>query len=370
MRDKWIAFYVSSHGFGHMTRNLAIMEEILEKTENSIYLASGKFQNQFAKSYLSKYKDRVLFTDLCTDVGLINQQNSLKVDVKRLEESLNKFIDSWEAVVAEEYEILKKLSVHCIINDVSPIGALVGKKLKIKTIGISNFTWVEQYEFLGVRESIIEAFKDAYSNLDIFMTYPLALPMTEMKVPSKKIDFITRNIDLEKINKIKEKYGDSIFITCGKSASLKSITIENYKGTIFTTSGIKILGSSRVVQLPVNTLDTQNYIAASDVVISKAGWSTISEAVTAKRNLVLIERDDILEDSYNIRQLKKQHLAISIKEEALRRLDMQEIELQCKQDIKQEENELYQKENSGILEELGIFKECSRSKWDFKEPSQ
>lgn len=325
MKNKWIAFYVSSHGFGHMTRSLAIVEELLEQTDYHIYLVSGEFQNAFAKSYLNKYKNRMTFNDTCTDIGLINLQDTLKIDNKGLEEKLRRFISSWEVVVDKELRFLKHLDVHYVLSDISPIGALVGKNLKVKSIGISNFTWVEQYEYLDLDQDIIEEFKLAYSNLDSFVEYPLALPLTYLKIPKKDIGFMSRKIDSNKVNQIKETYGESTFITCGKSANLKNVSIKNYDGTIFTTSGIDILGSSKVVKLPVGTLDTQNYIAASDIIISKAGWSTISEAVTASKKLVLIEREDVLEDTHNIQQLKNHNMAISIKESDLKNIDILEI---------------------------------------------
>lgn len=61
MDNRYLAFYASSHGFGHMTRCLAIIEELLETTDHRIYLASGAFQNSFARVYLARYGDRVTY---------------------------------------------------------------------------------------------------------------------------------------------------------------------------------------------------------------------------------------------------------------------------------------------------------------------
>ncbi|MHB8063597.1 MAG: hypothetical protein ACYDG2_13355, partial [Ruminiclostridium sp.] len=55
-----------------------------------------------------------------------------------------------------------------------------------------------------------------------------------------KVGFVSRRIDLTRVEEIKRKYGESIFITCGKSATLENINFKNYKGCIFTTSGINI----------------------------------------------------------------------------------------------------------------------------------
>ena len=76
MNKKCLAFYVSSHGFGHMTRCLAIMEELLETTDHLIYLASGAYQNSFARTYLARFGDRVMYKDIRTEVGLVNKENT------------------------------------------------------------------------------------------------------------------------------------------------------------------------------------------------------------------------------------------------------------------------------------------------------
>lgn len=213
---------------------------------------------------------------------------------------------------------------------------------------------MEQYESLGIDKDIIEEFKIAYSNFDYFIEYPLALPMDNLNIPKKSIGFITRKIELNRVNEIKETYGKSIFVTCGRSANLKNISIKNYDGTIFTTSGIDILGSNKVIKLPVDTLDTQNYIAASDIIISKAGWSTISEAVVANKKLVLIEREDVLEDSHNIQQLKQQNRAISIKEEELENIDILDIEQRIDKSVQLGVVNKIRENEESILNILGI----------------
>ena len=299
-----------------MTLYLEIIEELLERTDHLIYLASGAFQNRFARIYLARFGYRVIYRDIRTEVGLINKDNSLQVDIPRLEHELTDFMAGWDTVVAAEIDILRDLPVACVISDISAIGIQVGEQLGVRNIGIANFTWCEQYEFLGLSDTIIARFREVYAKLDLLIEYDLMLPAPKLTVPRKQIGFICRRFDPDSIAAIKKQYGPSIFITCGKSADLNNIQIDNYDGTIFTTSGINITatGNATVVQLPVETFDTHNYLAASDIVIAKAGWGTISEALLSKRNLVLIEREGVLEDTENIEELKRRGVTVSIKE--------------------------------------------------------
>lgn len=324
----YIALYISSHGFGHMTRCLSLVENILKNTEYSIYIACGKKQNDFARIYLSKYKSRIIYKDLVTDIGLINKENTLEVDKEKLENKLVEFVSSWDDTVNKEVEELKKLNIKSIVCDISPIGCLVGKRLNLPVTFISNFTWIEQYEHLGIDKNLINKFRIAYSHINEFIKYDLCL--AKDYINANKVyngGFVCREIDNLKVDEIKAKYGKSIFITCGKSASLNCINIKNFSGTIFTTSGIDITTEKEcnIIQLPVDILDTQNYIAASDIVISKAGWGTIAEAIIGHTNLVLIERPSAKEDTFNIEKIKENNLGISIKEQDLVNIDIQEI---------------------------------------------
>ncbi|MGB4794195.1 MAG: glycosyltransferase, partial [Trichococcus flocculiformis] len=237
---------------------------------------------------------------------------------------------------------------------ISVIGILVGEQLGVRNIGIANFTWCEQYEFLGLSDTIIDRFREVYAKLDLLIEYDLMLPAPKLAVPRKQIGFICRRFDPNRIAAIKEQNGPSVFITCGKSADLNNIQIDNWHGTIFTTSGINITATAdaTVVQLPVETFDTHNYLAASEIVIAKAGWGTISEALLSKRNLVLIERKGVLEDTENIEELKRRGVAVSIKESDLERIDMQAISDLIAENIVRENLDAYQNAVGDILREL------------------
>lgn len=141
--------------------------------------------------------------------------------------------------------------------------------------------------------------------------------------------------DNDKVDEIKGKYGSSIFITCCKSANLNTINIKNFKGTIFTTSGIDITCEEgcNIVNLPIDILDTQNYIAASDIIITKSGWGTIAEAVIGNTPLVLIERPSAIEDTFNIEKIKEYKLGISISENDLGKIDILEINRKFRKNI-------------------------------------
>jgi hypothetical protein len=56
------------------------------------------------------------------------------------------------------------------------------------------------------------------------------------------------------------------------------------------------LPSDRVVRIPQRETETQNYIAMCDLVVSKTGYSTVSEAIRGQVPMLLFHRQGYLED--------------------------------------------------------------------------
>ena len=64
--------------------------------------------------------------------------------------------------------------------------------------------------------------------------------------------------------------------------------------------------------LSKETSNTQDYLIASDFVITKAGWGTVSEALLGKKKIALLSRDNVAEDRNTIRKLVDRGLAIEV----------------------------------------------------------
>lgn len=102
MHEVW---YVSCHGFGHITRCIAQIEKKLEIDKNyKCIIICGGSQIEFTKLYLKQFLSRVILKETTTDIGLVNKANSLDVDKVKLEFELKKFINSWDFLLKKEVE--------------------------------------------------------------------------------------------------------------------------------------------------------------------------------------------------------------------------------------------------------------------------
>ena len=83
-----------------------------------------------------------------------------------------------------------------------------------------------------------------------------------------------------------------------------------------TTQQVSILGKN-VVKLSTGISNTQDYIAASDYVNTKAGWGTVAEALLSSNKIALFARDNVYEDRNTIQQLVSDNLAVKVEENDL-----------------------------------------------------
>ena len=132
-----IAYFVSSHGYGHAARSTAVMQALLNKSPN----VKLEIFTQTPKWFFSESLGENFGYHFCqTDVGLY-QCNPLYEDVEKTLIELNKFYP-----VSQEYldNLSKKLtdcSADLVICDISPLGILAAQKAGIPSVLVENFTW-------------------------------------------------------------------------------------------------------------------------------------------------------------------------------------------------------------------------------------
>ena len=312
-----IAFYISDHGFGHASRNIPIIRYILEaKSDVKIYIITGNKQGEFIKESLrdtNNYHNISFRFMKNTDLGLILKDNSLDIDKEKLNEEVIKYINSWDDRITSEKRFLTDKKVNLIVSDIVPWIFKCSQELDIQSVLISNFTWVDIYkEYLD--KKICDEFRNCYKLASKVFLYNFYMDsMKEYINKYEEAGFVCREFNLDKVNLIKSKFNKPIvFVSVGRSVNLNSeIDVSNLNYNFIVTEGIKLIGDN-VIYLPKETNNTQDYIKASDYVITKAGWGTIAECLIGKKKIAVLSRDSVAEDRWTIERLIRNKLAIKV----------------------------------------------------------
>ena len=318
---KSIAFYISDHGFGHIMRNISVITYILEHTENRIVLVSGNAHIAAAKEYIEKYtnaekiNERFITIEQNTDIGFALQSGTLLVDWTETEKRVRDYTNEFPKYIKNARELFKKYKIDTVVCDIVPWALTAAREEGIPSYLMASFTWVEQYE-KDLPTELVEEYRKAYDSADNVILYGLHTPFVENTFKNRcEVSLCARPFHSDKVRKIREQYGDKpiVFISIGMSNDgINGITdVGDLPYSFIVTEGVNLAGEN--VHTISKTIDnTQDYVLASDFCIAKAGWTTISEILIAKKPMALLSRPDVAEDSMYIEKLVRSGLAVEI----------------------------------------------------------
>lgn len=306
---KTIAFYVSDFGFGHASRSIAVIRELFNQSGHELKII---ICNSFALSFLQESLRglNVEFRNVHTDVGYVLKPENMDVSEKSLTRKYLDFTQEWNSRIEEEKDFMQKKNIDFVISDISPLPFMPAKDLGIPSAGVSNFTWYSAYEGL-IEEAYLNIFKNAYSRMDNF--YALACSKEIQWSPSARdYGFIAREINSEEVFSVRQKLNpnkDKLVIYFGLGMKidnrLEDLKLWDSHNCVFIVSNNIEVNLTNVYKIPADYTESQNYLAAADIVITKAGWGTVSEAVLNNKPLLILNRKNMNEDRNTIDYLNE-----------------------------------------------------------------
>ncbi|MED9970008.1 MAG: glycosyltransferase family protein [Ruminococcus sp.] len=328
---KRICFFLSDHGFGHIARNIPIIVSVVKNYDTFVYVVCGERHIEFAKKNLElmltaeQYK-RVSFHVDHTDIGLICKDGTLDVDSDALTKSTTEFLSELPQKAEQYFHWLTENHIDAVLCDM-PIWSIQACELAdVPLLYVGNFTWAEMYRE-HLPSVIWQSYSVYYGKIKHAMLYALHNnEMLEFLKSSEKTktSVTARPFDEKAVSEIRAKHNRPIvFVALGMSAQFKEpLYVSSVPYDFYTTEGVPLV-SENVEVIPYTTINTQDYVAAADYVITKAGWGTVSECLLAKKPMALFARDSVLEDRTTIRLLEEKHLAVSVTQDDLH--DIEEI---------------------------------------------
>jgi len=326
---KTIAYYVTDSGFGHITRSAAIISHIIENSEYNVILASNKIQNDHAKIELRKYEKRVSFINVETDANSKFIENSHKVDIEGTAENIRIYTNKFEDLIEYQYNLLKGMEIAMVITDISILGIMVAKKLRVKVVGISNYTWYNRFKNFGIDDDLIEIYRKWYNQLDMLYKFEFSDDMSGIDCPQEHVGLVCREVSQMSSGDFKKRYWPAVYLSVGQVEKKKEKFEINFpSGTIFATGTIEVEGNVHVVKLPSRLSHTQDYIAASAFALIKGGWSSVAECLILNVPFGILDEDDT-EDQELVEKLFSKNYAFKTTEEELRKFYIKDMNIKA-----------------------------------------
>ncbi|KAG5554385.1 hypothetical protein RHGRI_012048 [Rhododendron griersonianum] len=346
------AYYVTGHGFGHATRVVEVVRHLIY-AGHDVHVVTGAPDFVFTTEIQSP---KLFLRKLVLDCGAV-QADALTVDrLASLEKYSETAVVPRASILATEVEWLNSIKADLVVSDVVPVACRAAADAGIRSVCVTNFSWDFIYaEYVMAaghhhRTTVWQIAED-YSHCEFLIRLPGYCPMPAfrdvMDVPlvvrrlhkSRKELIDDSKEEQRVIWKLKSNDGTLKLTKYNHYVSLISWILQNgptkrdnevrkelgigddVKVVILNFGGqpggwnlkedclpsgwlCLVCGASDDQNLPSNFIKlakaayTPDLIAASDCMLGKIGYGTVSEALAYKLPFVFVRRDYFNEEPF------------------------------------------------------------------------
>ncbi|KAL0546436.1 hypothetical protein IC582_016344 [Cucumis melo] len=298
------AYYVTGHGFGHATRVIEVVRHLI-LAGHDVHVVSGAPEFVFTSAIQSP---RLFIRKVLLDCGAV-QADALTVDrLASLEKYHETAVVPRATILATEVEWLNSIKADLVVSDVVPVACRAAADAGIRSVCVTNFSWDFIYaEYVMAaghhHRSIVWQIAEDYSHCEFLIRLPGYCPMPAFR------DVVDVPLVVRRLHKQRKEVRKELGI--GEDTKL---VILNFGGQ---PAGWKlkeeylppgwlclVCGASDTEELPPNFIKlakdayTPDLIAASDCMLGKIGYGTVSEALAFKLPFVFVRRDYFNEEPF------------------------------------------------------------------------
>jgi hypothetical protein len=312
-----IACFISPHGFGHATRTIAIVEA-LQRIRANVH---AHFFTTVPRSLFAQTLTSFTYHPVVVDVGLV-QRSALDSDIPATIRQLDELLPYSRQAIHE----LAALCTDCslVLCDIAPLGIAVAQSARRPSILVENFTWdwiyrpyMKKYPQLEPHARFLhKLFNQADYRIQ---TEPLCYPVSS----DLHCKPIFRRIK-EGVSALKKQIGCTanklIIVTMGgffqQIASLEEMA--DFPDIHFLFTGqkeTKQIGENIALLAHNSPVYHPDLLNAADIVVCKAGYSTVAECCQAGARVISVGRADFPESKILQNYIEERLGGIPIKPE-------------------------------------------------------
>uniref|UniRef100_A0A0E0CFF0 GHMP kinase N-terminal domain-containing protein n=1 Tax=Oryza meridionalis TaxID=40149 RepID=A0A0E0CFF0_9ORYZ len=280
------AYYITGHGFGHATRALEVVRHLIA-AGHDVHVVTGAPEFVFTTEISSP---NLHIRKVLLDCGAV-QADALTVDrLASLEKYHQTAVVPRESILRTEVEWLNTIKADLVVSDVVPVACRAAADAGIRSVCVTNFSWDFIYaEYVVVaghhHRSIVWQIAEDYSHCEFLLRLPGYCPMPAFR------DVIDVPLVVRRLHK-------------SRSEVRKELGIKDDVKVVIFNFGGQVCGASETQELPPNFIKlakdayTPDLMAASDCMLGKIGYGTVSEALAYKLPFVFVRRDYFNEEPF------------------------------------------------------------------------
>lgn len=301
-----LAVYVTSHGFGHLNRTVAVLNHLPADVPLVIRCHPDLFPH-----WGERLNRPAAFEPHVSDAGAVNPPgNSAETDgPATLERAAAVHAEAMRHVDDEAHRLAAE-GTAAVLCDAPPVPLVAARRAGIPGFLLANFTWADIYEpharhRKGPYPAFVETLHEAYRHATALFRCEPALPMTRV-APLIEVGIVTTP-GRDRRHELRAELGLTgreklVYIYLGRYGQ-ESIDWARVAG--WARDGIHLIGfhpPSPSVPAPANLhvvapdrWTGADLAASTDAMVAKAGYGTVCEAMAARTPLIYPPRSGFAE---------------------------------------------------------------------------
>ena len=265
-----IVFYVSGHGFGHASRDVELINAIVEQRRDARLVVRTA-----APAWLfTRARARLDVRPIETDTGLV-QIDSLRFDEYETARRAADFYRDFERRADDEAKVLLAEGADLVVGDIPPLAFAAADRAGVRSVALGNFTWDWIYgiypAFDALAPDVIPAIRAAYATATRALRLPFHGGFEPMAAVTRDVPLIARRssrdrADTRRLLGVKDHRLLVLASFGAYGTPLPHETVERSESFTLLT----------VDRHPPHDLEYQDLVAAADVVVSKPGYGIVS----------------------------------------------------------------------------------------------
>ncbi len=291
-----VVAYISDHGFGHATRMEALVRQ-LNDFGIFCHIRTGRPEFLFNTLNDQFYQ----YEDVRLDDGMTHE-NWWTIDMETTRKRIFERYKDYEALVEAEVSFLKENHIDLVIADVPPLAFEIAKRAGVFSIAISNFDWHYIYRNVFTQDKELKPLLDQIASLYGKADCSFRLPFSDSQsITGEKKGVLARKLPQNRAKFCREHNIDPndliVRVSFGGEGG-NPVDMDS----LLKVPGITVLTNDQHGE------DHDNYralsgnqafteaLGATDVIITKLGYSTLAELTQMGIFLIYTYREDYPEN--------------------------------------------------------------------------
>jgi hypothetical protein len=293
-----IVFYISGHGLGHATREVAVINALAARRRDVRFLLRTMAPRWLIEASASTPVD---VQAVETDPGVV-QLDSLRLDEEETARRAAVFYADFEDRAADEAAALRGAEAGLVVGDIPPLAFAAAALAGVTSVAIGNFTWDWIYglypAFDRVAAGVIDTIRGGYRRARHVLRLPLHGGFGAMSAIIEDIPFIAR-----RSARGRARARQLLGVGDGRPVVLAS-----FGGYGLDLPYDEIARPGRLELLTGEAshgLQYEDLVAAADVVVSKPGYGIVSDCLANETALLYTSRGRFAEYEVFVDQMPR-----------------------------------------------------------------